>query len=342
MYSGNQRVVVLHNMPRSGAREPGFLWYESDAGIMSEVERVTGTLQELGVPYHTVGIRQLSDLKRYLAGTTDRLIFNLVEGLQGCERGIDLVPTIVRSFNKGCTGSDSECLALCLDKGRTKMVLRAAGVPTPRAICVPVGRTACLETLPHQRLIVKPLRADGSEGIDSESVVEGPGRDLEKAVRRVHGQFAQPALVERFIAGREVNVSIVQHGDELQVLPLAEIEFSAFPEDKPYILDFAAKWLPGTFQFENTHRKIPAELPSTTAVEIRRLALIAWKATGCEDYARVDFRIDHEGHPFVLEVNPNPDIGADSGFAAALEAAEISYARFIYQRLSAAHDRHLG
>jgi hypothetical protein len=82
MYSQKQTAVVLYTVSRSSSREPGFLRHESDAGIMSEVDRVTGALQELGAPYRTVGIRRLSDLHQHLAGTADRLILNLVEGLE--------------------------------------------------------------------------------------------------------------------------------------------------------------------------------------------------------------------------------------------------------------------
>ena len=332
----NHGVVVLHNVPRSVEGEPAMPWQESEAGVLAEVELVAAALEELGVPYRAAGVCRLSDIYRCLAEATERVVFNLVEGLEGCYHGIDLVPAIVRSLNKVCTGSDTPCLALCLDKWQTKMVLQAYGVPTPRAISVPVGRELLAEDFPAERLVIKPLRADGSEGIDFSSGLVDPGRELQEAVRRIHEQFAQPALVEEFIDGREINVSILQNGNDLQVLPLAEIDFSSLPEDKPRILDYAAKWLSGTVQFWTTHSKIPAELPPSTADEIRRLAEVAWKATGCQDYARIDFRIDGKGRPFVLEVNPNPDIGPDSGFAAALEAAHIPFVRFVDGLLSAA------
>jgi len=335
-------VVLLHNVPRSGDGQSGVPWQESDAGVMDQVELVATALRQLGVPYRTTGVYRLADIYRGLSGTAETIVFNLVEGLEGCYQGIDLVPAIVRSLNKACTGSETPCLALCLDKWQTKMVLQAYGVPTPGGICVPIGREVLPDDIPGGRLVVKPLRADGSEGIEIVSGVAGSEQDLNQVVRRIHEQFDQPALVEQFIDGREISVSLLQHADEVQVLPLAEVDFSSFPEDKPRILDYAAKWLSGTFQYRNTDSKSPADLQQATADEIRRLAVVAWKATGCKDYARIDFRIDHKGNPFVLEVNPNPDIGPGAGYATALEAAHISYAQFVDHLLAAAYKRTCG
>jgi D-alanine-D-alanine ligase len=339
MHLPKHGVVVLHNVPRSEGGLSGIPWQESDAGVMDQVELVGAALQQLGVPHRTMGVYRLADIYRCLSGTAETIVFNLVEGLEGCYQGIDLVPAVVRSLNKACTGSDTPCLALCLDKWQTKVVLQAYGVPTPGAICVPVGRAVWPGDIPGGPLVVKPLGADGSEGIEIVLGVAGAGQDLNKAVRRIHEQFDQPALVEQFIDGREISVSLLQHADEVQVLPLAEVDFSGFPEDRPRILDYAAKWLSGTFQYGNTRSKIPADLQQATADEIRRLAVVAWKATGCKDYARIDVRIDHEGHPFVLEVNPNPDIGPGAGYAIALDAAHISYTRFVDDLLLAAYKR---
>ena len=337
MHSHQSRVAILYGLPRPPDGAAAASRRESEAGVIAEVSRVADALHLLGVAYRVAPISRMSDLYRVLGGTEETVVFNLVEEPYGRYQAVHRVPTIVRSLGKSCTGNTAACLALCLDKGRTKKLLAASGVPTPVAVCVPVGRDELPEGVPSCRLIVKPLRADGSEGIDASSVVEGPGQDLLRAIQRVHREFAQPALVEQFIEGREVSVSLLQRGHDPSILPLAEIDFSSFPEDKPRIVDYAAKWLPGTFQFENTHRKIPADLQPETAAEIRRLASVTWKATGCHAYARVDLRLDNEGRPFVLEVNPNPDIGPDSGFVAALEAAEISYAQFISFLLMAAH-----
>jgi D-alanine-D-alanine ligase len=177
--------------------------------------------------------------------------------------------------------------------------------------------------------IVKPARADASEGIDNSSVVPGPGRALADAVRRVHAQSRQDAVIERFIDGRELNVSILWRQGAPTVLPLAEIDFSAFDPGLPRIVGYDAKWLPDSYAYRHTPSVIPAPLAPELAEEIRDLTVRAVRVLGCDDYARVDFRLDTQGRPFVLEVNPNPDISPDGGYPAALAAAGIPFAEFV-------------
>ena len=119
-----------------------------------------------------------------------------------------------------------------------------------------------------------------------------------------------------------------------RVLPLAEIDFSAFSDKQLKLVDYEAKWVKESFGYNNTPRIIPAPLAEPVAEKVRHLALQAWDALGCRGYARVDFRLDEKDNPYVLEVNPNPDISPDAGFAAALEAAKIPYEQFVLNQLS--------
>jgi D-alanine-D-alanine ligase len=239
------------------------------------------------------------------------------------------VPTLCRAFGKGCTGSDLPCLAAALDKWQTKALLLAAGLPCPRGVIVRPGEKLRVADLPQGPCIVKPAAADASEGIDAASVVRSRGQVLVDAVGRIHAEFRQAALVEQFISGRELNVALIERCGAVEVLPIAEIDFSTFPAGRPRIVDYAAKWLPESFEYRNTPQIVPARLATRQAETVRRLALASWQALGCRDYARVDFRLDGKGRPFILEVNPNPDISPDSGFAAALAAAGISFGQFV-------------
>jgi D-alanine-D-alanine ligase len=322
-------VVVLHNTPSPFAGWSDYRWPESNCGVMCEVERVVDDLRQIGIPCRQVGISQLADLYPALAGQAESIVLNLVDGLAGGgPLDYTRVPAVVQSLGLACTGADSACLGLCADKWQTKAALLPYGVPTPQAVVVPLGQDTPGLMSATDRLIVKPLRAHASEGIDASSVVFGRGPELVRAVKRVHQQFGSPALIEQFIDGRELGVSILQHGRELHVLPLAEIDFSGLPPDMPHIVCYAAKWLPETPQARGTQRRMPADLPDRIAEHVRRLALAAWEATACSGYARVDFRLDPDGQPFVLEVNPNPDMGPDSSFAAALETAGIAHTQF--------------
>ena len=179
-------------------------------------------------------------------------------------------------------------------------------------------------------VIIKPLQTDASEGIDPASVITNNDNDkIAVVIKKIHDTFRQPAIVEQFIDGREINVAILREGENIRIMPLAEIDFSAFPPDKPRIVDYAAKWIKESFEYKNTPRKIPADLPKTTADLIKNYAMTAWQAVGARDYIRVDFRLDAELNPYILEINANPDISPDAGFTAAIKAARIYYERFI-------------
>lgn len=322
-------IVVLHNLPHDAAG-----CAESDAGVMNQVEGVERALQALGITTRRAGVRRLRDVPTALAFGNEDLVFNLVENLEGGPAEAALVPAVCESLARGCTGGSAGCQVVCLDKWQAKAALVAHGVPTPAAAVAAPGQAVPRPALPGGKMIVKPLCVDASEGIDAASVVEGGDPEaLARAVERVHSRFHQPALVEQFIGGRELNVSILQREGQLVVMPLAEIDFSAFPPDKPRIVDYAAKWLPETFEYQHTPRIIPARVTEETAASVRDAALRAWSALGCRDYARVDFRLDERDQPYVLEVNPNPDISADAGFAAALAAGGVGFTEFVLAML---------
>jgi D-alanine-D-alanine ligase len=334
------KVLILYNNPRPNAKKRPTLWQESDAGVLNEVHVVAAALERLGIAHRRAAVRSLADVPPALARGRERIVFNLVESLEGDTTDFCLVPALCRAMRRGVTGNDAACQTLTLDKWLTKAVLQAHGIPTPCATVVRAGAEASRPGLPGGVLIVKPLSADASEGIDGASVVQsGNARAMAAAVRRVHRQFKQPALVEQFIAGREFNVAVLQRGAEIEVLPLAEIDFSAFPPGKPRIVDYAAKWLENSFEYVHTPRKIPADVPERIAQRIRLCAMAAWRAVGCQDYARVDFRLDAAGNPFVLEVNANPDLSPDCGFAAALTAAGISFDDFVAAMVANAGQR---
>ena len=176
----------------------------------------------------------------------------------------------------------------------------------------------------HYPLIVKPAWEDASVGIDNESIVYNVDT-LKKRVEFVFNSFKQPALVEEFITGRELNVAIF--GDrEPRVLPISEIDFSAMPENLHPIVSYQAKWDPMHEAYHKTIPICPAILPDETRVEAESMALQCFRAVGCRDYARVDMRLSKEDNKlYVLEVNPNPDLQEGAGFMRSAKQAGISY-----------------
>jgi D-alanine-D-alanine ligase len=331
--SPNSGVLILYNTPTSNAA-----FAASEAGVLAEVRAVAKACQTLGCAHRTLGIAEYSQLPEILAGADETVVFNLVEGFASCPERANYVPALCAAFDKACTGNRTAGLLLSLDKWQSKAILQAAGWPCPAAVCIYPGHPIPKDLFAGPYL-VKPLSTDASEGIDRHSVVSQPGRPLHAAVKRVHEQFGQTALVEQYIDGRELNVSVLWRDGEPQVLPLAEIDFSSFGPDRPRIVGYEAKWRTETFEYHHTPRVIPAPLPKRLAGQIRDLAAGACQSLGCDDYCRVDIRLDSDRCPFILEVNANPDISPDAGFAAALEAAGIAYPEFVRRTLNNAYQR---
>jgi D-alanine-D-alanine ligase len=167
--------------------------------------------------------------------------------------------------------------------------------------------------------ICKPAAEDASLGVEQRSVV----RTTRALTARVSAMLERwdEVLVQRYIDGREINVGIL--GDT--VLPIAEIDFGAMPRGKWRIVTYQSKWAVGSEEDVGTAPRCPADLPPKLAAEVRRVALAAWKLVGGEGYGRVDMRIDAAGQPWILEVNANPDIAPDAGFARMAAIAGIEY-----------------
>lgn len=320
-------VLILHHaVPAMKSGQSA----ASDAGVLSEVDAVREALKQLGISHRVAAAARLHDIPPLLHASRESVVFNLVENFEdGSTHHAMQVPTLCEAFGKACTGNDSASQTLCLNKWRTKGVLKAAGQPVPDGILVSPGTAPQRRTLPPAPWIVKPLSADASEGIHRGSVISGDLKRLAGEIRHLHTSFRQPALVESFFGCRELNVAILQKGDRLQVLPVSEIEFRNFGSCRPRIVDYRAKWSSKSFEFRNTVRVVPAPLPPKLEKRIAQSAVTAWQSTGCRDYARVDFRMDERGEFVILEVNPNPDISPDSGFAASLHAAGVDFRQFV-------------
>ncbi len=337
---GKKTVLIIHNAVKAGGAKDKFR-LESIAGVLDEVKAVAGALEELGIEFQTKSIEKIEQLPAILEKSRSQIVFNLVEEIEGAITDACLVPAICLAHKKACTGSATPALLLSQNKWQAKAVLAAANVVCPAGVVVYPGGGIELKNLPKGRYIVKPALTDASEGIDSDSVVDVRGSALQKCVEKIHTQFGQPAIVEQFISGKEISVSLVERDGRAEVMPLAEIDFSAFSVGKPRIVGYRAKWLADSFEYNNTPRIIPADVSKKAAESIRRYAKEAWQAIGCSGYARVDFRLDEDENPFVLEVNPNPDISPDAGFPAAIAAGGITYCEFVKSILDNAIDNKL-
>jgi D-alanine-D-alanine ligase len=168
-------------------------------------------------------------------------------------------------------------------------------------------------------------------GLDDSSIVTAAdGRQLLARIAECERIWGRPFFAERFVDGREWNLSLLGNGGQVQVLPPAEIDFSAFPLGKPRIVGRRAKFDADSFEFQHTPRRFdtqPAEAPLLAQLE--KLAVECWRLFGLRGYARVDFRVDGRGELWILEVNANPCLAPSSGFAAAIERGGLGYDRGI-------------
>lgn len=332
-----EKILILHNT--FGASDDPL--YESRAAVMDQVHAVAQSLDILGIGCEVMAIENLRHLTQTLGARREKLIFNLAEEFLCSIEQACYVPSVCRAFGKCCTGNDTPAMLLSQNKIYAKAILRDAGLPCPEGVVVYPQQKADWGNISVGQYIFKPAFCDASEGITAESVLFLPDekKKADALIEKLHFQFSQPVVVERFIPERELNVSVIERNGKVKVLPLAEIDFSAFSDSQTKIVDYDAKWQKDSFGYHNTPRKIPADLPESVSRRVELLAAGAFKAVGCRDYARVDFRLDKDLTPYILEVNPNPDISPDAGFAAAIRAAGIPYERFVWTVLTNAQGR---
>jgi D-alanine-D-alanine ligase len=289
--------------------------------VGDEMRAIRKALREAGFTVRIVNVEDdLDRLIRAVRTFKPDAVFNLVELFADDPIQESAIAGLFDLLGVPFTGATPLCLATCQRKFRTKLILAAEGVPTPPYRLV--------ERLPLPRrlglgypLIVKPVREDASGGVNRESVVYDR-RALEERVEWVLEHYEQPALIETYVHGREIHAAVMGN-DPPRVLPLMEVLFDdAGGSREPRILTYYAKWDPESRDFYSFETVVPPRrLPPGVARRIRDIALRSYRCLGCRDYARVDLRLDAEGNPYVLEVNPNPDLVSGTGFAACGEAA---------------------
>jgi D-alanine-D-alanine ligase len=241
-------------------------------------------------------------------GRPTGLVFNMAYGIQGNCRYTH-VPAMLEMAGVPYTGSDPLGHALALDKVITKDLMRQAGVPTP-GYCVSSRGEQVANWLPYP-VIVKPRHESTSFGL---KLVTSPA-ELVEAVNAIVGEYHQDALVEEYIDGREVCVGLLGNGDDIEVLPMVEQDFS----DRPVRL---MTWEDKAHKAIVEPRKIcPANISGGLAEQLRQISLATFRACRCRDYARVDIRIDEHGNPYVLEINSMASLGLTGSFMLAAETA---------------------
>jgi D-alanine-D-alanine ligase len=311
--------------------------------VLEQVRAVTAALEALGHQAVSVACTlDLAALRQRLLDRRPDLVFNLVESLGGSDWLIPVVPGLLDVLGLPYTGSATESIFLTTQKLLAKQRLRAAGLPTPdwiartrhapRDACPHAEREAYSQ--PHaereEYWILKTVWEHASFDIEDGSLVSEAGGDWPTRLARRERESGRPYFAEQYIEGREFNLSLLADADGPQVLPAAEIDFSRFPAGKPRIVGYRAKWNADSPEYHATPRRFdftPADQPLLE--RLGELSRSAWQCFGLRGYARVDFRVDRQGRPWILEINVNPCLSPDAGYAAALDRAGVPFPQAI-------------
>jgi len=257
------------------------------------------------------------------------LVFNIAEGLYGASREAQ-VPALLEMLQLPYTGSDPVTLGICLDKHRTKEILAYHNVATPRFALI--RRAAEMPAGMRFPLMVKPTLEGSSKGVTDKALVHN-ATELQEQLDWVWINYRQPALVEEFLSGREFTVALIGNGDDLRVLPIVEIDFSTLPAGANPIYSYEAKWIWDREEDPLQIFSCPAKLEPMLQRAIETLCIRAFRHLGCRDWSRIDVRLDADGTPNIIEVNPLPGVlprpEQNSCFPKAARAAGLSYPEMI-------------
>ncbi|CAN5316701.1 hypothetical protein BH11PLA2_BH11PLA2_00190 [soil metagenome] len=321
------KVLVLYNEPTLPPDHPDA---DSEYDILDTADAVVKHLQNAGLPAVRFGF--VDNPRTLIDGLQTHqpdVVFNLYEGTATWGNSEAFVAGILELLRIPFTGSPVQALILARSKPLTKQLLAGADLATAPFLILE-GDCAVPENTLGWPVIVKPGREDASIGIEQSSVCMTPDQ-LAKRVEYLRKTYGPTVLVEQFIRGREFHVPVWDRGNGPAVLPFTEIFFldQNQPDALWPIVSFDAKWKPDSKDYKATPAVNPAVVDPALQAKVADLAIKAFELVGCRDYARMDFRIDETGEPYLLEVNPNPCISPLAGIAEALTSSTIPFAEFV-------------
>jgi D-alanine-D-alanine ligase len=317
------KVALLHG---ADAAEP------PEDPVLGQTETALGSLGH-EVTRVAVGA-QIEEVIAALRAADPALVFNLAESFDGKSALESNVAALLNLIDLRYTGSSPAGLLMAGDKSLTKQVLGFQKIRTPEFATVYRGALDHVGDLRFP-LIVKPPQEDASLGITSKSVVRNV-RELLGTMDSLQREFQSPVLVEEFVEGREFYVGVMGNADP-QALPVMELDFSAFPADRPKIASYEAKWGEGGTggesesgaEFAGTKSVFPTDLDPELAQRMQAVAVEAFGALRLRDYGRVDLRVSADERIYVIEVNPNCYLERSGEFARAAAKSGIEHAALI-------------
>ena len=308
----------------------------SESNFSENLELIVSSLQKHFTNIETLPVTMdVTKTIKQLNEIAPDIVFNFVESIEGNSHFESYFTGLYDILDISYTGNNALTLGNCLIKTRTKQILDGFGIKTPNYVLCKYNKKIITANIHLEYpLIAKLVHEDASIGISEYSVINNE-RELKKRLSFLFNNYKQDVLVEEYIEGRELNVSILGN----KALPISEITFNNLPADYPKIITYEAKWSPDSIYYKNTIPSCPAFLDIKTENKVKDIAILAFNALGCRDYARVDIRLDKHNIPYVIEVNPNPDISFDSGYVRSAMAADISYDNLLLKLANYAIER---
>ncbi len=347
------RIAIVHNAVKDQSSP-------DERDVLVQAQAVSEALKYLG--HEAISLAcdlDLSAVKRQLEEIKPDAVFNLVESLDGKGCLIHLFPTLLDAMKMPYTGSCAQAVLVTSNKIMAKERMAALNLPTPYWVgpypqdmpgidsqrqkynfCTPECKN-CIFAKPSERFlqkrnfctpeagwIIKSLWEHASIGLDEDIPIRGKSvSEIEELLKTRASRLGGACFAEIFIEGREFNLALLAGPDGPEVLPPAEIIFEGYGEDKPRIVGYRAKWDESSYEYHHTVRSFDFT-PEDKALlsELKAAALRCWQMFGLGGYARVDFRVDADGNLWILEINTNPCLSPDAGYAAAVAQSGLSFA----------------
>jgi D-alanine-D-alanine ligase len=308
----NNKVIIIHNKISENA-------LSDELDVLDQVRLIKSALEEMS---YFVEVEEISknfiDEIESIKNKNPLFVFSLIESIADKGELLYFAPALLNSMKIPYTGNSNESLFLTTHKVLAKQILKANLVPTADYFFP----SEFFKINKDKKYIVKPIWEEGSVGLEEDSVFFGNEQDkIDKFSKLPDSHY----FIEEFIEGKEFNISLLANGKGAEMLEPAEMIFIDFPEGKPKILGYRAKWDEDSFEYKNTQRSFNTLNNNFELYEkLKQISLKCWEIFKLKGYVRVDFRVDENNNPYVLEINGNPCISPDSGFIAALKYSGLT------------------
>jgi D-alanine-D-alanine ligase len=312
------KVVILNDYVEKDSTE-------DELDNLEETKAVEKTLKEIGFDVEVIPFS--FDIKKSVDAikkSKPDFVFNLVESLEGNDSLAHFAPAILDLLGISYTGCHTESMYLSSSKITTKKIFQSNKIKTPK--WAPLNELFKKNIFGKKEIIIKHLWEHSSEDIEDSSVFSAANKNkLSKAIKKREKNLDN-YFAEEYIDGREFNISMIEDSTGGHVLPPAEMTFVDYPKEKVKIVNYKAKWDEKSFEYLHTERSFEFSKRDKKLLDsLKKICKKVWDIFGLKGYARIDFRIDKNGKPYVLEINTNPCITPGMGFASACEREGMNY-----------------